>query len=95
MPPLDHAVTVRQTIDALVAQLQVSHQKDTTQDYRPRQPSQGQGQGQGQGRAGAGRGRGGISPPRGVAGPPLKAPDVVRTADVRWDIMVMNGGYMQ
>ena len=44
MPPLDHAVTVRQTIDALVAQLQVSHQKDTTQDYRlARQPSQGQG----------------------------------------------------
>ncbi|NMQ21070.1 hypothetical protein E4P82_18850 [Candidatus Competibacter phosphatis] len=44
MPPLDHAATVRQTIDALVAQLQVSHQKDTTQDYRlARQPSQGQG----------------------------------------------------
>ena len=42
MPPPDHAATVRQTIDTLVAQLQVSHQKDTTQDYRPRQPSQGQ-----------------------------------------------------
>ena len=42
-PSVSSADRVRQTIEALTVQLQVSHQKDTTQDYRHRQPSQGQG----------------------------------------------------
>ena len=42
-PPPDHAARVREAIEALAAQLRVSRQKDTTQDYHPRQPSQGQG----------------------------------------------------
>ena len=42
-PPPDHAARVREAIEGLAAQLRVSRQKDTTQDYHPRQPSQGQG----------------------------------------------------
>lgn len=41
-PPPDHAARVREAIEGLAAQLQVSHQKDTTQDYS-RQQSRGQG----------------------------------------------------
>lgn len=42
-PPPDHAARVREAIEALAAQLRVSRQKDTTQDYHLRQPSRGQG----------------------------------------------------
>lgn len=44
-PPTEQlADSIREAMTELAGQLQVSHQKDTTQDYRPtRQPSQGQG----------------------------------------------------
>lgn len=45
-PTAQLADSIREAMTELAGQLQVSHQKDTTQDYRPtRQPSQGQGQG--------------------------------------------------
>jgi hypothetical protein len=44
-PPPDHAATVRQAIEALARQLQVSRQKDTTQDYQPARQPPGQRQG--------------------------------------------------
>ena len=40
-PPQDHATQLREALKGLAQQLQISHQKDTTQDYQP----SGQGQG--------------------------------------------------